>query len=178
MADTQDLDERIRDLAEELLRDWAQRSRELLAKRKATGALMQSVLVEASQVAAGIVAFEVAFPGYARILDMKAVEPGNLGAQAVEELKTWIRAKGVSGFVAGYRKRYGKAPTNNERLVNSIAWGIARSRGKAGAKKRRLRWYSRRKSGLLIELYDRVATESLNASAARVTRGLKTNPAP
>ena len=166
MPSTTALDERVRVVAEQLLRQWVEDSKLLLQKRENTGKLLRSLAVEAQGAAAGVVAFEVTFPGYGRILDMKATQGGKLGAAAIQNIKDWVTKEGLSKFVAGYRKRYGKVPTDQERMLTSIAWGIAKKAGRG--EKRRLRWYSRRKSGMLAELYDKVATATLDDAAAAI----------
>lgn len=69
----------------------------------------------------------------------------------VDEIKEWIQDKGLASFSAGYKR---KIPVSSTKLINAIAWGIARSKIKKQTKPRR--WYSKSRGRDINQLYDKL----------------------
>lgn len=106
------------------------------------------------------------FNTYLRYADLKS-KKWDTSAPPIEEIEAWIRDKGLGIFVRRYRAKYKSVPATNEKLVNKIAWGIAKKILQRGRlKKRRVPWYqSSANKGLGVlqgQLADNLSEESLN----------------
>lgn len=148
--------------AEETAEAWVQdfiRARVAYLRKKfvkASGNLERSMQYEInSRAVKEAVTLLLAFEDYGRIIDMRRIAQHDPGRDMIEEIKAWVRDKGVGAFMRGYKRRRKYIPQNNERLLSSIAWGIAKQR--AQGKRRRKRWYNKQKSGALTDLLNKLA---------------------
>lgn len=160
------------------LTDWAEdfiknRAAELRNKKAtATGTLTDSMRIESNRQALGeAAAVSVIFQDYGRILDMRRINPHEPGEDMIDNLIEWVRAKGVEKFARGFQRRRGYLPRSNEKLMQQIAWGIARKRG--GGKNKRKVWWNKSKSAAVTDLYNAVAEGLLNVTAEEMKETLK-----
>ena len=98
-----------------------------------------------SEVAAALFAFE----SHLRLADMKKFKWSSL--PPLENIKEWIRSKGVSKFRNNYNGKK-KLPVSDTKLVNQIAWGIRTNKLKTG-KRKRFRWYAKKKEDHINQMY-------------------------
>jgi hypothetical protein len=154
--------DRIKEIVLEQAKDWSerfirQRRFDLQKKKiKASGQLIKSfeseIIRQTSDATAQLL---IAFEDYGRIAEMKNVTHDRWGRDAISRLEAWVRSRGVSNFVEGFRKLQGYVPRTEQKLVNSIAWGIAVKR--SGGFRRRRQWYAKPKSAALSQLYNNIA---------------------
>jgi hypothetical protein len=88
----------------------------------------------------------IAFQGYGRYFDLKRVR--RTRQIPIKELEQWIKEVGVSQFIPKFTRKY-KLPTSNQRLINQIAWGIAKKK----RRHKRRRWYSKNRESDIGRLY-------------------------
>jgi len=128
-----------------VIRDWATQELGYYFERakkagKATGAGQKDFSVRTIRATTTNIAHVMfAFREYMRYRDMKKLNPGHM---PFEEALAWIQAKGTGRFKSRYKKRYGKLPTTDIRLMNEIAWGITKGKRR---KHRRKAWLNKGK---------------------------------
>lgn len=115
------------------------------------------------------------FAEHLRFYDMRNVQRRNqLTPRGIERIKEWIQEKGISSFLKGYkypltRKIGGRStPVPMNRILNNIAWGIARKRSKL----RRRRWYNKLKGTSTYKLYARLVDAVLEESLIDIKSNL------
>jgi len=119
----------------------------------------------------GTVDMLLQFEAYGRYIDMRRLQPPAGGADYIEGLQEWIREKGLEQkFIRGYmrRRKLKKVP---DRVLNSIAWGIAIKRAKG--KVRRRPWYNKSKSAAISDLFNQVAAGLPDIVGPEVAKQLK-----
>ena len=98
-----------------------------------------------SEVASALFAFEA----HLRLADMRRFKWTSL--PPLEDLKDWIKAKGVSKFRNNYNGKK-KLPASDTKLINQIAWGIRTNKLKF-SKRKRFRWHAKKKEENINEMY-------------------------
>lgn len=167
----------LNDYTEETLRGWAVDFRigriAWLRGRNisATGALASSIAESISREE-GAVTLEMSFEDHGRYIDMKqsSISHDKWGRDGIKRLEAWVRKQGIQKFKAGYLRKRKYLPKGEQKLVNSIAWGIAINR--TNGKFRRRPWYNKPKSAAITELYNQVAAGMLDLVADNVTETL------
>jgi hypothetical protein len=134
-----------------------------LTRKKATttGELSDSLDFEmtkqAGEEAASLL---LMFSDHGRFLDMKPqsfhYEHDQWGRNAIERLQNWIERKGVSKFMEGWLKKRGliKTAQSYQKVLNSIAWGIALSRTKGEMRSKK--WWNKSKTAGTANLQNNV----------------------
>lgn len=127
------------------------RARLQRAKVDASGDLINSLDTDI-QKARGEQAAQVffLFNDYGRFLDLRKRDRRK--QIPVDEIKEWIKDKGISSFRKKVRDRNG-TPLSGNRLINAIAWGIARKKKKT----KRVNWWNKAKTAAIFDLYDQLA---------------------
>ena len=134
----------------EVVKDWAAQELTYYFERakkagKATGKGQKDISVKTlAATTSGIAHVMFSFKDYMRYRDMKNLKPGHT---PFEDALAWIQAKGTGRFKAGYKKRYGKLPTTDIRLMNEIAWGITKGKRR---KHRRKNWLKGKWKGINV----------------------------
>lgn len=138
----------------------------------ATGALASSIAESVSRQE-GAVTLEMSFEDHGRFIDMKqsSISHDKWGRDGITRLEAWVRKRGVERFRAGYLRKRKYLPKGEQKLVNSIAWGIAINRTKG--KFKRKQWYNKPKSAAITELYNQVAAGMLDIVADNMSDTLQ-----
>lgn len=165
----------IHQFIEETSREWvtdfiANRIDTLRTKKiKATGELARSMEYEIRQsaVAEGVELL-LAFEEYGRLVDMRRINPHEVGRSTIEALIGYVKEKGVQNFVRGFTRRRKYLPKSREKLLQQIAWGIAKKR--ARGKRKRKAWYNRAKSAGITDLYNQIAAGLLGWTAEEMNK--------
>ena len=129
-----------------------------LQKRKAnvSGELLRSlefdVVKNATRQAVDIL---IAFNDEGRIIDMRQSSIHYDGLPLIDRLKIWVEKKGVNGFLNGYKDRRKYYPRDYNKLLTSIAWGIAINRSKG--KFKRKTWWNKAKTAAIADLVNKIA---------------------
>lgn len=123
---------------------------------KATGKGSESFNYEVRKASGSEVASALfAFDAHLRLADMKRFKWSSL--PPLEDLKEWIKAKGVSKFRNNYNGKK-KLPASDTKLINMVAWGIRTNKLKF-AKRKRFRWYSKKREDHINEMYVQMLDE-------------------
>jgi len=149
------------DVINGILEDWADefigdlQASAMSKIKEFTGEGHRSFDIAMVRAAVGVAAqVTVYFADHLRYFDMRNVQrQKGLPAEEIERLKDWVRKKGISAFMKGYKypTEYKTKPGNvpDSRIINNIVWGISR-------KKKRLRrraWYATVKNEGMRNMY-------------------------
>lgn len=113
----------------------------------------------------------VAFEDRGRYLDMKRHR--RLKHVPVEEIKEWIKEKGLEAFTKRPKVRNGKVNPSNPRFLNELAWGISKKINKRKPRRRNLqKGFESLLQDLITELRigyrDRTAEQIKESLTARI----------
>jgi hypothetical protein len=139
-------------------------------KTEASGELIDSFAYEFErQARAEAVVLVLAFADQGRFVDMK---PQSIAYASnispIDKLAAWVEKKGLEKFLKGYEQRRKYVPVNTQKLLYSIAWGIAKTRWKG--KFKRKPWYAKSKTAAVAELVNKVVAQ-LPQTASDILRG-------
>ena len=168
----QSTEEFVEELTMQLVEEWIGRRKSVLAKFQDKGDLYNQLSVTAKGIVNQAVTMGIQFPDSGRYLDMKRKPSKGIGREQIEALKAWAE-RNLEQIRPRIAKRYEnrKIPVSDRRMINDIAWGIARNRTKKGG--RRKRWYNRPKGALLATIFDEVAGGLLDHTADQVLKSIK-----
>ncbi len=169
MANTEEF---VEELTMRLVEEWISRRKDVLAKFKDKGDLYNELTAISKGVVNQAVTVGIKFPDSGRFVDMKRKPSKGIGRQQIEALKAWAErnlAEIKPRIAKNYENR--KTPVTDMRMINDIAWGIARNRTKKGG--RRKRWYNRPKGALLATLFDEVAAGLFDRTADNILKATK-----
>ena len=165
----------ISDEALEFVQGFVEQRRSALKKRKnTTGTLAASleydVVKKATEDAASIL---IAFEDYGRIIDMKpsSIQHDAWGRNAIDRLADWVARKGVNKFIEGYLKNRKYPPREYQKLLLSIAWGIAIKRTE-GKFKRKV-WWNKAKTAGIANLANQIAASLPDKTSEIIVDNLK-----
>jgi hypothetical protein len=155
---------------------FVEQRRAALKKRKAvsTGELVASleydVVKKATQDALSIL---IAFEDSGRFIDMRpsSRHHDQWGRNAIDRIADWVARKGVSSFIDGYLKRRKYLPREFQKLLLSIAWGIAIKR--TSGKFRRTVWWNKAKTAGIAQLVNQIAAALPDTTAGTIVDNLK-----
>lgn len=167
----------IEDWITDFLLDLQDRAREKIGTDTGAGAnSIDAAVIKATAQSGAQIA--VSMSAHLRMYDMRKTQrESNLAHQELEEIKAWIERKGVNNFLAKYKypttvtKGGVTTPVPMKRIINNIAWGISRKKGKLKRKK----WYNRYKGKQTYRLYAKLLDAVIDASMDGIKESLAQN---
>lgn len=109
------------------------------------------------------------FLDYMRMFEFKKINQDDM--PPIEQIEEWIKAKGVSKFTSGIKRKSISTTTDPKKLLNRIAWGIAIS--KIGEKRKRKAWFSKGRETKIRELYRTMLNNAADLYSKNTLKALK-----